>query len=479
MDRDLRGLQRIPSIPELVTALDEVIVGHPSAKQALAAAAFRHYLGLRRGPAGEGQSYGRQHVLLIGSSGTGKTRMVRELGKVLGQAMTVTSATSLVETGYVGDHVEDVIGSLCASANGNLQLVERGIVFIDEIDKTRRSPDVSRDVSGAGVQNALLKLLDGVRVSVKDRGQTQWISTDNMFFVFSGAFEGLDEIMKQRAGGHEAIGFGARSLRADHTREQRAVQTEDLIEYGMVREFIGRMSTISHLSDLGVGELERILVEPRDSWLNRTRAFFADLGVDLRVSPAAIEHIAREAYQKKTGARALDLVASRMLEPTLSELLQCREPIRRIDVTRRTLEHGHRARFHLGAAEGDDPSEIAQRGFWLTGACSPSGQGRGAQRWTDEWYVNELAQLERTLRFEDAQLVARSWWRELVEQYEGNLAVVHYLAEQLVERESTIQEFYDASIRCETDSLKGALLYHDYKRVKDQESQSKKKEDRG
>lgn len=477
MARDLRGLQRIPSIPELVTALDEVIVGHSLAKRALATAAFRHYLGLRRGANGDGGSYGKQHVLLIGSSGTGKTRMVRELGKVLGQAMTVTSATSLVETGYVGDHVEDVIGSLCASANGNLQLVERGIVFIDEIDKTRRSPDVSRDVSGAGVQNALLKLLDGVRVSVKDRGQTQWISTDNMFFVFSGAFEGLDEVRQKRTVGRDPIGFGTSAPRKGRGAKPGAVETDDLIEYGMVREFIGRMSTISHLSDLGVGELERILVEPRDSWLNRTRAFFANLGVELRVSPAAIEHIAREAYQKKTGARALDLVASRMLEPTLTELVQSEQPVRRIDVTRRTLEEGHRARFHRAAGAESGASESALQGFWLTGPSSTSGPCRSAQRWTNEWYANELAQLERTLRFDDAQLIARSWWRELVQRHQDDLTLVHYLAEQLVERESTVQEFYDASIRCETDSLKGALLYHDYKRVRDQEARAKKGSD--
>ncbi len=185
------------------------------------------------------------------------------------------------------------------------------------------------------------------------------------------------------------------------------------------------------------------------------------LAVDLRLVGLGHRSVGGRAQQR------------RQLAERLGHLLQREDPVRRIDVTRGTLEYGHRARFHLGAAAGGDPSEIAQRGFWLTGTCSPSGQGRGAQRWTNEWYANELAQLERSLRFDDAQLIARSWWRELVQQHEGNLAVVHYLAEQLVERESTVQEFYDASIRCETDSLKGALLYHDYKRIRDHETRTK------
>ena len=469
-----QGLQRIPSIAELVSALDEVIIGHSAAKRALATAAFRHYLGLRSGATGHGGGYGKQHVLLIGSSGTGKTRMVQELGKVLGQAMTTASATSLVETGYVGDHVEDVVRSLYASANGNIDLVERGVVFIDEIDKTRRAADVSRDVSGAGVQNALLKLLDGTMVSVKDRGQVHWVRSDNMFFVLSGAFEGLDQIVRRRATGSDSIGFEANAQSEDEVLG--AAETEDLIEFGMVRELVGRMSTISHLSELGLGDLEKILVAPRDSWLNRTRAFFADLGVDLRVSPAAIKHIAREARRKGTGARALDLVASRMLEPTLWELLQSEQPIQRIEVTRKTMERGDRARFRHVPVGESSTQDSAIRGFWLTGSTSSADRGRDQPRWTNEWYANELVHLERTLQFDDAQFIARSWWRELVRRNRQGLSVVHYLAEQLVERESSIQEIYDAFIRCETNSLKGALLYHDYKRIKDQEARERNSE---
>jgi len=467
--------QRIPSIPEIVAALDRVIVGHDAAKRALAMAAFRHYLGVRQQEENKDAPLEKQHVLLAGPSGTGKTRMLRELGRVLGQDMIVTSATSLVEVGYVGEQVESIVRALYANSNGNLERVQRGIVFVDEIDKTRRSSESIRDVSGAGVQNALLKLLDGVDVAIKERGETTWVSTDRIFFVFAGAFDGMDDIVRSRRAGRIDIGFAPPGPEEPATSP--SLEAEDFIRFGLVREFVGRMGTLARLSALEVQDLERILVEPTDSWLRRTRAFYASLGVELNVSDAAIKFLAREAQKMGTGARALDLVASRHLEPTLWRLLGTDASVSRIDVTCDTVERGEQARFYIASKDPAAPGQTVRSGFYLGSAGSDAASQDGAaKRWTAEWYGRELLQLERMLHLDDAQLTARTWWHELVRRNRKSLGLVHHLAEQLLERKATIDELYNAYLRANVESFTGVLHYLDYLRVVHDESRNRREQ---
>ena len=240
---------------EIIRELDQFVIGQDEAKRALALAGYRHYLGLRLGRRGGEARFGKQHVLLTGPTGCGKTRLVSQLGRIFDRPMATVAATSLVESGYTGEHVESAVGRLVLAANGDVMTAESGILFIDEVDKIRRSEGIGKDVSGEGVQHALLKLLDGMKVPVRQGDGKVMVDTRRMFFVFAGAFEGLDEIARRRTAGPDGIGFG-RSQEVS-VEEPARMPVEDLIEYGLVREFVGRFSAIASVRHLDAGQMKR------------------------------------------------------------------------------------------------------------------------------------------------------------------------------------------------------------------------------
>jgi ATP-dependent Clp protease ATP-binding subunit ClpX len=299
---------------ELVHRLDALVIGQGHAKQRLAMAVYRHYLGLRlRQESGAAASaLGPQHQLLLGPTGVGKSLLVSSIAMTLGVPTAFTAATSLVETGYVGTPVESMFAMLLESACGDAALAEHGIVFLDEFDKLRRAPDVGRDVSGEGVQNGLLTLLDGRPVRLRYRDREVSMDSANVLFLCTGAFAGLVPIVRRRlARDRAALGFtGASRSRTKATDAQLLAQatSEDLIEYGIIPELVGRFTGIVALHALSRADLDRVLSESRRSPLLARVRLFEMHGVRLEVSPDARRALVDRALAQGLGARALNRV---------------------------------------------------------------------------------------------------------------------------------------------------------------------------
>jgi len=304
----------LPTPPELVAHLDTRIVGQSLAKKRVATAVYRHYFGqgLRDTPGGE--DLGPQHVLLLGPTGVGKTLIAKVTARVLGVPTAFVAATSLVETGYVGAPVESMFAALLERAGGDAALAERGIVFLDEFDKLRRAPDVGRDVSGEGVQNGLLTLLDGRPVRLRYRDREVTLDSSRVLFLCTGAFAGLPAIVRRRlAHDREPLGFtgGARAKRRSSDAELLARATpEDLVEFGIIPELVGRFAGIVPLHELSHADLLRVLGEVKGSPLRAQERLFAAHGVRLVVRRGARSALVDRALAHGLGARALQRVVT-------------------------------------------------------------------------------------------------------------------------------------------------------------------------